>query len=53
LLEAFFAILVVKGALLRVGEDFVGFGEVFEFLGCVRVVGVLVLGRELVDRRNH
>lgn len=40
--EAFFTILIVQLTFLGVGQDFVGFTEIFEFFGGVRVVSVLV-----------
>jgi hypothetical protein len=43
LLETFLAILVVELSLLRIGEDFVGFGDLLEFLGRIWVVCILVL----------
>lgn len=40
--EEFEAILIVDFAFLRVGEDFVGLRYLFEFLGRVGVVGILI-----------
>jgi hypothetical protein len=34
--------LVVELSLLGIGQDFICFGNLFEFLGRIRVVGVLV-----------
>lgn len=44
--KAGLAILIVNGALLRIGKDFIGVGDLLELLFGGRVVGVLV-GMEL------
>jgi hypothetical protein len=42
LLETLLAILIIQLTLGRIGENFVGFGEVLELFGGVRVVCILV-----------
>ena len=40
--KAFFAILIIKLSFLGVGEDFVCFRDLFEFLSRIGVVSILV-----------
>jgi hypothetical protein len=49
-LEAFFAILVIYLAFLRVGEDFVSVRQIFELLRSLRVVSILVCEAEKMER---